>query len=103
MAGRYASVIVAIAAVTVLVYVTLIFASFLARRIGPSLIDGIMRIMGFLLIALAVFTDNDDDKNGSLSVEEMIKEKLADFKTADSNGDGRLSLEEVKKYYDSKG
>ena len=49
------------------------------------------------------FSDNDDDKSGTLSVEEMIREKLADFKAADANGDGQLSLEEVKAYYDSKG
>jgi EF-hand domain pair len=45
------------------------------------------------------FTDNDSDKSGSLSVSEVITEKLADFKAADSNGDGVLSLDEVKKFY----
>jgi len=48
------SVVLAIALVMLLVYVTFLSASFLARRVGQSLIDGITRIMGFLLIALAV-------------------------------------------------
>ena len=50
----YAGVILAIAAVMALAYVTFVSASVLARRVGQSLIDGITRIMGFLLIALAV-------------------------------------------------
>ena len=31
------------------------------------------------------------------SIGEIIAEKLADFKAADSNGDGHLMLEEVEK------
>jgi Ca2+-binding EF-hand superfamily protein len=41
------------------------------------------------------FSDNDTDKSGSLSLDEMIVEKLADFATADKNGDGVLTLDEV--------
>jgi hypothetical protein len=40
------------------------------------------------------FSDNDSDKDGALSVDEMIEEKLADFAKADTNSDGFLSLEE---------
>ena len=49
------------------------------------------------------FSDNDTDKSGSLSPEDVITEKLADFKAADTDGDGRLSFEEVKSFYDKKG
>ena len=48
------------------------------------------------------FTDNDTSGDGSLSVEEVIAEKLADFKNADTNNDGVLSFDEVKKYYKNK-
>jgi hypothetical protein len=48
------------------------------------------------------FSDNDADKNGALSIEEVIAEKLADFKTADTNGDGMLTIIEVKKFYEGK-
>jgi len=48
----------------------------------------------------AEFSDNDADKSGSLSPEEVITEKLADFKVADTDGDGKLSFEEVKAFYD---
>lgn len=48
----------------------------------------------------AEFSDNDADKSGSLSPEEVITEKLADFKAADTDGDGKLSFEEVKAFYD---
>lgn len=47
------------------------------------------------------FTDNDGDKDGALSIEEVLKEKLADFSAADTNQDGRLSLGEVKAQYGS--
>ena len=45
------------------------------------------------------FSDNDADKSGSLSIEEMVTEKLADFDAADTNKDGALSLDEVKAAY----
>jgi Ca2+-binding EF-hand superfamily protein len=45
------------------------------------------------------FTDNDDDKSGSLSVEEVVEEKLADFKAIDTDGDGMLSLDELNAAY----
>ena len=48
----------------------------------------------------AEFSDNDANKSGSLSPEEVITEKLADFKAADTDGDGKLSFEEVKAFYD---
>jgi hypothetical protein len=43
------------------------------------------------------FSDNDFDKSGGLSVLKVVKEKLADFNVADTNSDGLLSLDEVKK------
>jgi hypothetical protein len=46
------------------------------------------------------FSDNDFDKSGGLSVLELVKEKLGDFDVADTNSDGLLSLDEVKKYYE---
>ena len=48
------------------------------------------------------FSDNDTNKDGALSVEEMIEEKLADFKAADTDGNGFLTVDEVKKFYESK-
>ena len=48
------------------------------------------------------FSDNDADKDGALSIEEVIAEKLADFKTADTNSDGSLTIIEVKKFYEGK-
>jgi Ca2+-binding EF-hand superfamily protein len=33
----------------------------------------------------------------------VIAEKLADFKAVDTDGDGKLSFEEVKAFYDKKG
>lgn len=44
------------------------------------------------------FADGDADKNGSLSLEEVITEKLADFKAADDNNDGALNVDEVVTY-----
>lgn len=44
------------------------------------------------------FGDGDTDKNGSLSLEEVIAEKLADFKAADANNDGALNVDEVTTY-----
>jgi hypothetical protein len=41
------------------------------------------------------FLDGDTDKSGSLSVEEVIAEKLADFEAADTNKDGALNIDEV--------
>ncbi len=41
------------------------------------------------------FSDNDADRSGSLSLREMIDEKLADFDRLDVNKDGKLSLEEI--------
>ena len=48
------------------------------------------------------FSDNDTSKDGALSIEEVIQEKLADFKAADTNNDGSLSFDEVKKFYEGK-
>ncbi len=47
----------------------------------------------------AEFSDNDTDKSGSISLEEMITEKLADFKRIDADGDGVLTIEELQKAY----
>ena len=46
----------------------------------------------------AEFEDGDSNKNGSLSVEEVISEKLADFEAADTNKDGALNVEEVTEF-----
>ena len=48
----------------------------------------------------AEFSDNDADKSGSLSLKEVIDEKLADFQSADTDRDGKLSYKEVKDFYD---
>ena len=48
------------------------------------------------------YSDNDTSKDGALSIEEMIKEKLDDFKTADINSDGVLTIIEVKTFYQNK-
>jgi hypothetical protein len=48
------------------------------------------------------FSDNDTNKDGSLSIEEIIAEKLADFKAADTNNDGVLTIIEVKTFYENK-
>jgi hypothetical protein len=48
----------------------------------------------------AEFSDNDADKSGALSLEEMIEEKLADFARIDEDENGSLSLDEIKKAYD---
>ena len=45
------------------------------------------------------FSDNDSDKDGSLSIDEMIEEKLADFSSIDKTADGSISLEELKAKY----
>lgn len=45
------------------------------------------------------FSDNDANKDGSISIEEMIEEKLADFARIDENSDGALSLEELQAAY----
>ena len=45
------------------------------------------------------FTDNDADKGGTLSVEEVIEEKLADFTAIDANGDGLLTVQELEAAY----
>jgi hypothetical protein len=47
----------------------------------------------------AEFSDNDSDKSGALSIEEMIEEKLADFEQIDMNDDGSLTLDELEKTY----
>jgi hypothetical protein len=44
------------------------------------------------------FLDGDADKTGSLSLEEVITEKLADFDSADTNHDGALNVDEVTTY-----
>ena len=48
------------------------------------------------------FSDNDTSKDGALSIEEVIQEKLADFNAADTNNDGSLTFDEVKKFYEGK-
>ncbi len=48
------------------------------------------------------FSDNDANKDGALSIEEVITEKLADFKAADTNSDGVLTIIEVTKFYENK-
>lgn len=48
------------------------------------------------------FSDNDSDKSGALSIEEMIEEKLADFERIDMNDDGSLTLDELEKTYNLK-
>jgi Ca2+-binding EF-hand superfamily protein len=45
------------------------------------------------------FADNDADKDGALSVEEIVAEKLADFAAMDTDGDGLLSIEELEVVY----
>jgi Ca2+-binding EF-hand superfamily protein len=45
------------------------------------------------------FSDNDTNKDGSISIDEMIEEKLADFASLDTDGDGVLSLEELQAAY----
>ena len=47
----------------------------------------------------AEFSDNDTNKDESISIEEMIEEKLADFATLDGNSDGVLSLDELRAAY----
>lgn len=47
----------------------------------------------------AEFSDNDLNKDGSISIEEMIEEKLADFARIDTNSDGTISLEELQAAY----
>jgi hypothetical protein len=41
------------------------------------------------------YLDGDTDKSGTLSLEEVITEKLADFDAADTNKDGALNVDEV--------
>ena len=41
------------------------------------------------------FLDGYADQNGSLSLKEMITEKLTDFDDADTNDDGALNVDEV--------
>jgi hypothetical protein len=62
--------------------------------------DGILEAseVGEEIAADPEFTDNDADKNG-LTVEEVVAEKIVDFKAIDTNGDGLLSLEELNAAY----
>ncbi len=48
------------------------------------------------------YLDGDADKSGSLSLEEMIEEKLADFKAADTDEDGALNVDEVTAFETNK-
>jgi multiple antibiotic resistance protein len=50
----YSAVLLAIAIAMAIVFATFVSASLVARFVGQSLIDGITRIMGFLLIAIGV-------------------------------------------------
>lgn len=43
----------------------------------------------------AEFADGDANKDGKISVEEAVAEKLLDFKAADKDGNGSLTVEEV--------
>jgi len=47
----------------------------------------------------AEFSDNDSDNSGTLAIEEMIQEKLADFEQIDADKDGFLTLEELGQAY----
>ena len=47
----------------------------------------------------AEFTDNDGDKDGALSIDEVIAEKFTDFDAIDTNDDGFLSIEELDAVY----
>ena len=47
------------------------------------------------------YSDNDSNKDGALSIEEVIEEKITDFKASDTDGDGSLTFEEVMKSYES--
>jgi len=47
------------------------------------------------------YSDNDSNKDGALSIEEVIEEKITDFKASDTDGNGSLTFEEVKKSYES--
>ena len=51
------------------------------------------------LAADAEFSDNDANTDGSLTIDEMIEEKLADFASIDANSDGVLSLDELNTTY----
>ena len=43
----------------------------------------------------AEFADGDTNKDGKISVEEAVAEKLLDFKAADKDGNGSLTMDEV--------
>ena len=62
--------------------------------------DGLLEAseVGEEIATHAEFTDNDVDKNG-LSVEEVVAEKIVDFKAIDTNGDGLLTLDELNAAY----
>jgi hypothetical protein len=63
--------------------------------------DGILEAseVGEEMATHAEFTDNDADKSGGLTVEEVVAEKIVDFKAMDTNGDGLLTLDELNAAY----
>lgn len=48
------------------------------------------------------FFDNNTSRDGALSLEEVIEEKLADFGVADTNKEGMLTIDEVNKFYEDR-
>ena len=63
--------------------------------------DGVLEAteVGEEIAADPEFGDNDADKGKSLSVEEVVAEKIVDFKAIDKNGDGLLTIDELEVAY----
>ena len=47
------------------------------------------------------FSDNDANMASALSIEEVIAEKITDFKTTDTNSAGVLTIIEVMNFYEA--